>query len=54
MFERILSKSDLLAVLFYSEKDCKNCDKVLKELENVRLSDRYPFLILNLAFFIEF
>lgn len=36
MFERILERTNYLAVLFYSKVDCKTCDKVLEELEKVR------------------
>lgn len=35
MFEKMLTKSDFLTVLFYSKSDCRNCDRVLKELEKV-------------------
>lgn len=35
IFERLLSRNNYLAVLFYSKSDCKNCDKVLEELEKV-------------------
>ncbi|OTF70873.1 hypothetical protein BLA29_014940, partial [Euroglyphus maynei] len=35
MFERMLERTNHLAVLFYSKNDCKNCDKVLEELEKI-------------------
>lgn len=35
MFERLMSKLTYLAVLFYSKEDCKQCDKVLEELEKI-------------------
>lgn len=35
MFERILSRTEYLAVLFFSKADCKQCDRVLEELEKV-------------------
>ncbi|KAF7496675.1 Protein disulfide-isomerase A5 [Sarcoptes scabiei] len=35
IFERLLSRNNYLAVLFYSKSDCKNCDKVLEELEKI-------------------
>ncbi|CAG2115189.1 unnamed protein product, partial [Medioppia subpectinata] len=35
MFERLLSRSIYLAVLFYTKQDCKQCDKVLEELERI-------------------
>ncbi|KAH7644929.1 thioredoxin-like protein 1 [Dermatophagoides farinae] len=35
MFERMLDRTNHLAVLFYSKVDCKNCDKVLEELEKI-------------------
>lgn len=38
MFERLQERTNYLAVLFYSKKDCKNCDKVLEELEKVGAS----------------
>lgn len=37
MFERIIAKTNYLAVLFYSKSDCKQCEKVLEELEKVKL-----------------
>lgn len=50
MFERILGRTNYLAVLFYSKVDCKQCEKVLEELERVSFS---TFLEL-LAHFITF
>ncbi|KAK3864390.1 hypothetical protein Pcinc_029923 [Petrolisthes cinctipes] len=35
MFERIRQTTDYLAVFFYSEEGCKQCQKVLMELENI-------------------
>ncbi|RWS17098.1 thioredoxin-like protein 1, partial [Dinothrombium tinctorium] len=35
MFERLMGKVNYLAVLFYSKDDCKQCDKVLEELEKI-------------------
>lgn len=35
MFERMLERTNYLAVLFYSKVECKNCDKVMEELEKV-------------------
>ena len=35
MFERLMSKLTYLAVLFYSKEDCKQCDRVLEELEKI-------------------
>nr|XP_045619924.1 uncharacterized protein LOC123771446 isoform X4 [Procambarus clarkii] len=35
MFERIRQTTDYLAVFFYSEEGCKQCQKVLAELENI-------------------
>lgn len=35
MFDRILGKINYLAVLFYSRQDCKQCDRVLEELEKI-------------------
>nr|CAG4638530.1 EOG090X0856 [Cyclestheria hislopi] len=35
MFERILQRTDFLAAFFYSDVDCKQCDKVLEELEHI-------------------
>ncbi|KAJ6215940.1 hypothetical protein RDWZM_010440 [Blomia tropicalis] len=35
MFERLLERTNYLAVLFYTKVDCKNCDKVLEELERI-------------------
>ncbi|KAI9560775.1 hypothetical protein GHT06_011727 [Daphnia sinensis] len=35
MFQRILQRSDFLAAFFYSDVDCKQCDKVLEELEHI-------------------
>ncbi|XP_054164277.1 uncharacterized protein LOC128961959 isoform X2 [Oppia nitens] len=35
MFERMLTRTVYLAVLFYSKTDCKQCDKVLEELERI-------------------
>ncbi|XP_046461228.1 uncharacterized protein LOC124207693 isoform X8 [Daphnia pulex] len=35
MFHRILQRSDFLAAFFYSDVDCKQCDKVLEELEHI-------------------
>ncbi|XP_064488753.1 uncharacterized protein LOC135400775 isoform X2 [Ornithodoros turicata] len=35
MFERILSRSEYLTVFFYSKIDCKQCAKVLEELEKI-------------------
>ncbi|RWS24346.1 uncharacterized protein B4U80_03687, partial [Leptotrombidium deliense] len=35
MFERLLGKVNYLAVLFYSKDDCKQCDRVLEELEKI-------------------
>ena len=35
MFERMLSRTLYLAVFFYSKADCKQCEKVLEELERV-------------------
>lgn len=48
MFERMLERTNYLAVLFYSKVDCKNCDKVLEELERVSLlytNFIYSFLV---------
>lgn len=35
MFDRLLGKINYLAVLFYSRQDCKQCDRVLEELEKI-------------------
>ncbi|XP_063590532.1 uncharacterized protein LOC134767464 [Penaeus indicus] len=35
MFERIKQTTDYLAVFFYAEEGCKQCQKVLAELENI-------------------
>lgn len=35
MFDRLMSKLTYLAVLFYSKDDCKQCDRVLEELEKI-------------------
>lgn len=35
MFERLLSKVNYLAVLFYSKDDCKQCESVINELEKI-------------------
>lgn len=35
MFERLMGKLNYLAVLFYSKNDCKQCDRVLEELEKI-------------------
>ncbi|XP_050711801.1 uncharacterized protein LOC126995938 isoform X3 [Eriocheir sinensis] len=35
MFERLRQTTDYLAVFFYSEVGCKQCQKVLAELENI-------------------
>lgn len=35
MFERLLSKVNYLAVLWYSKEDCKQCDSVINELEKI-------------------
>lgn len=35
MFERLMSKLTYLAVLFYTKDDCKQCDRVLEELEKI-------------------
>ena len=35
MFERLMGKLNYLAVLFYSKVDCKQCDRVLEELEKI-------------------
>ncbi|KAG7154498.1 disulfide-isomerase-like 2 [Homarus americanus] len=35
MFERIKQSTDYLAVFFYAEEGCKQCQKVLAELENI-------------------
>ncbi|XP_045120686.1 uncharacterized protein LOC123510033 isoform X5 [Portunus trituberculatus] len=35
MFERIRQTTDYLAVFFYTEEGCKQCQKVLAELENI-------------------
>ncbi|XP_047475280.1 uncharacterized protein LOC125029447 isoform X3 [Penaeus chinensis] len=35
MFERIKQTTDYLAVFFYAEDGCKQCQKVLAELENI-------------------
>lgn len=35
MFERLMSKFSSLAVIFYSKTDCKQCPKVLEELEKI-------------------
>ena len=35
MFERLVAKNNYLAVLFYSKTDCKQCDRVLEELEKI-------------------
>ncbi|XP_071549030.1 uncharacterized protein hlk isoform X4 [Panulirus ornatus] len=35
MFERIRQTTDYLAVFFYAEEGCKQCQKVLAELENI-------------------
>ncbi|CAN8017692.1 unnamed protein product, partial [Ixodes persulcatus] len=35
MFERILAKSEYLTVFFYSKSGCKQCIKVLEELEKI-------------------
>lgn len=35
MFERIKQATDYLAVFFYAEHGCKQCQKVLMELENI-------------------
>lgn len=37
MFEKMLSKSQFLAVLFYQHSECRVCEKILNELENVSL-----------------
>lgn len=36
MFERLLSKVNYLAVLFYSKDDCKQCESVINELGKFR------------------
>ncbi|CAB4068818.1 unnamed protein product [Lepeophtheirus salmonis] len=35
MFEKLRVRNEHLAVLFYTELDCKQCQTVLKELENI-------------------
>jgi len=35
MFLRMRERTNYLAVLFYSKAECKNCDKVLEQLEQV-------------------
>jgi len=35
MFEKLISRNEFLTVFFYSDSDCKQCDGVLKELENI-------------------
>lgn len=35
MFERLLTKVNYLAVLFYSKEDCKQCESVINELEKI-------------------
>ncbi|XP_074599634.1 hulk isoform X2 [Brevipalpus obovatus] len=35
MFDRLLGKINYLAVLFYSRTECKQCDRVLDELEKI-------------------
>ena len=46
MFERLLERTNYLSVLFYSKKDCKNCDKILEELERVSFYKfQFEFLV---------
>merc|ERR1712088_530446 len=35
MFEKLTKRNDHMAVFFYTEEDCKQCDTVLQELENI-------------------
>lgn len=49
MFERLQERTNYLAVLFYSKKDCKNCDKVLEELEKVSVVNKWK--ICNVCIF---
>ncbi|KAI1286795.1 Protein disulfide-isomerase A5 [Halotydeus destructor] len=35
MFERLMCKLNYMAVLFYSRTDCKQCERVLEELEKI-------------------
>jgi len=35
MFEKLITRNEFLTVLFYSDTDCKQCDGVLQELENI-------------------
>ncbi|CAG0890984.1 unnamed protein product [Cyprideis torosa] len=35
MFEKIKERADYLAVFFYSDSKCKQCEKVLNEIENI-------------------
>jgi len=35
MFEKLITRNEYLTVLFYSDTDCKQCEGVLQELENI-------------------
>ena len=35
MFEKLKKRNEHMAVFFYTEEDCKQCDTVLQELENI-------------------
>jgi len=35
MFEKMITRNEFLTVLFYSDTDCKQCEGVLQELENI-------------------
>merc|ERR1712088_422704 len=35
MFEKLITRNEFLTVFFYSDTDCKQCDGVLQELENI-------------------
>eukprot|EP00092_Neocalanus_flemingeri_P014639 GFUD01015795.1.p1 GENE.GFUD01015795.1~~GFUD01015795.1.p1 ORF type:complete len:1842 (+),score=695.57 GFUD01015795.1:98-5623(+) len=35
MFEKLITRNEFLTVLFYSDTDCKQCEGVLQELENI-------------------
>ena len=35
MFEKLVARNEYLAVLFYTQHDCKQCEHVLEELEHI-------------------
>jgi len=35
MFEKLITRNEFLTVLFYSDTDCKQCEGVLQEMENI-------------------